>query len=215
LKAATSAVDGISGKYTDDKNKTRYVVVDNIDSVVNSMSEVMKSIRKLPTKVIDDANDKNIQKKMQSISNVVHAFAKEALVFNTMTELDTLPYLVDSLRLNDKEVVVEYEGEDGQIINKKKYKSLKPEQQSKYKPKTKDLSIAYSIEMMSGFMTDIVKSIEKVSNVSTKTLFVAPIKIRILSKTISKSLSAMISAIDYINQEADLHNIQQVLGWDE
>ena len=221
LKAATSAVDGISGKYTAADGKTKYVVVDNINSVVNSMSEVMKAIRKLPDKVTDDANDKNIQKKMQSISNVVHAFAKEALVFNTMTELDTLPYLVDSLRLNDKEVVVggEYVDEEGggQVIDEKKYRTLNKEQQKKYtfRAITKDLSMTHSIQMLCTFMSDIVKSIDKVSNVSVKTLLVAPVKVRMLSKGISKSLTAMISAIDYINQEADFHNIQQVLGWEE
>lgn len=221
MKAIGTTVNNITGKYTDDKNKTRYVVVDNINSVVNSMSEVMKAIRKLPSKVTDDANDKNIQKKMQSISNVIHAFAKEALVFNTMTELDTLPYLVESLHLNDKEAVVggEYVDEEGggQVIDEKKYRSLKPEQQKKYKfrAKTKDLSMTHSIQMLCTFMSDIVKSVDKVSSVSIKTLIVAPVKVRMLSKGISKSLTAMISAIDYINQEADFHNLQQVIGWDE
>lgn len=220
LKVIGTTVNNITGKYTAD-GKTKYVVVDNINSVVNSMSEIMKAIRKLPSKVTDDANDKNIQKKMQSISNVVHAFAKEALVFNTMTELDTLPYLVDSLRLNDKEIVVggEYVDEEGggQVIDEKKYRSLNKEQQKKYtfRAKTKDLSMTHSIQMLCTFMSDIVKSVDKVSSVSIKTLLVAPVKVRILSKGISKSLTAMISAIDYINQEADIHNIQQVIGWEE
>lgn len=219
LKTIGTTFNNITGKYTDNKNKTRYVVVDNIDSVVNSMSEVMKAIRKLPNKVEDDANDKNIQKKMQSISNVVHAFAKEALVFNTMTELDTLPYMIESLHLNDKAVVVggEYEDDDGHIIDEKKYKSLKPEQQSKYtfRAKTKDLSITHSIQTMSGFMTDIVKSIEKVSSVPIWSVTLAPIKMKIISSSIRKSVRSMIDAVMEINNmdETKEERLMKALGW--
>lgn len=76
-------------------------------------------------------------------------------------------------------------------------------------------SVSNDMNLLNTFIINCIKNIEKVSSTSLKTILIAPIKIKLLSNTIQSSISAMIQAIDSINESADFHNLIQVLGWKE
>jgi hypothetical protein len=166
---------------------------------------------------VEKKND--IGTKITDVLDGLKQFSSSILVLNTMTELDSLPYLVKSLKLGETSNDGTYEHKTTkQIITEKKFNSLTEKQQSNYTfvpNENNDLSITASINAITSFITSTVKSIEKVSSISLKTAVLAPVKMKLISNTIRKSISSMIIAVDSINKTAADYNIHQLLGWEE
>lgn len=218
IKSSMQSVGIVVGQYSDGKT-TKYAVVDAIDLFSNSMSKIMGALRKIPTKIkADSGQDREIGKIVKGANMTIHKFVKEAITLNTMTELDTLPYLVASLKLGESKVTESYyENSDKRRISVAEFDKLDKEQQKEYTYKTvsKDLSIVESIRLTSDFYSSVTKSIEKASSIPIHKALLAPIKIKLISNAITKSILSMIDVVNEINNIGNPKQIQDMLGWED
>lgn len=222
IKSSMQSVGIVVGQYEisdGDRKITKYAVVDAIDLFSNSMSKIMAALRKIPTKIkADSGQDREIGKIVKGANITIHKFVKEAVTLNTMTELDTLPYLVASLKLGESKVTDSYyENSDKRRISVAEFDKLDKEQQKEYTYKTvsKDLSIVESIRLTSDFYSSVTKSIEKASSIPIHKALLAPIKIKLISNAITKSILSMIDVVNEINNIGNPKQIQDMLGWED
>ena len=208
---------GVLGTKTSDGKKTSFSVISDINLAKDMISSLNKSLDTINKITVEKKND--IGTKITDVLDGLKQFSSSILVLNTMTELDSLPYLVKSLKLGETSNDGTYEHKTTkQIITEKKFNSLTEKQQLNYtfiSNQNNDLSITSSINALTSFINSTVKSIEKVSSISLKTAVLAPVKMKLITNTIRKSMSSMIIAVESINKIAADYNIQQVLGWEE
>ena len=76
-------------------------------------------------------------------------------------------------------------------------------------------SINESMGQLSSFVSENMKTIDKISSINVDKLLFVPMKMKIITNTIQSSLNSMISAVVAINENKNLnHNeIQKLIGW--
>lgn len=76
-------------------------------------------------------------------------------------------------------------------------------------------SINESMGQLSSFVSENMKTIDKISSINVDKLLFVPMKMKIITNTIQSSLDSMISAVVAINENKNLnHNeIQKLIGW--
>lgn len=76
-------------------------------------------------------------------------------------------------------------------------------------------SINESMDQLSSFVSENMKTIDKISSINVDKLLFVPMKMKIITNTIQSSLDSMISAVVAINENKNLnHNeIQKLIGW--
>ena len=84
-----------------------------------------------------------------------------------------------------------------------------------FKTEKKDLSMSESIRLVGSYITETIKSIEKVSSVPIWSLNLAPIKMKIISSSIRKSVRSMIDSVMEINNIDAIkdESLMKALGW--
>jgi hypothetical protein len=84
-----------------------------------------------------------------------------------------------------------------------------------FKTEKKDLSMSESIRLVGSYITETIKSIEKVTSVPIWSLSLAPIKMKIISSSIRKSVRSMIDSVIEINNmdETKEERLMKALGW--
>lgn len=89
---------------------------------------------------------------------------------------------------------------DTKIINDKKINNVKE-----------------CVSSMSSFFSETIKSMDKITSTSIKTVMMSPIKMQIISSSITKTIKSMIDALVILNDDKNLkhNNIQKLLGWVE
>lgn len=187
-------------------------LTDNIAIIGEVVNQISKSLTKV-NNISVPTNSGNVN----ALIAQIQSFAAEIQTLNTMQELDTLPYTIASLKIGESKVTESYyEHQDTKRrISEAEFDKLDKDKQSEYAFKTtsKDLSIVETINLTSNFIASVTKAIEKASSTPIHKALMAPIKIKLISNAIKKSILSMIDVVDEINKLNEADNIQKRLGW--
>ncbi len=71
------------------------------------------------------------------------------------------------------------------------------------------------VTTMSSFFSETIKSMDKITSTSIKTVMTSPIKMQIISSSITKTIKSMVDALVVLSSDKNLkhNNIQKLLGW--
>jgi hypothetical protein len=71
------------------------------------------------------------------------------------------------------------------------------------------------VTTMSSFFSETIKSMDKITSTSIKTVMTSPMKMQIISSSITKTIKSMIDALVVLSSDKNLkhNNIQKLLGW--
>lgn len=194
-------------------------IADKLKTMTSTISAVNKSMNGIIAIEVNVDETKDPGEVVGNIVNNIDSIVTQFNRFKDIPSLNQLSDVIKSLKLGETEVTDSYYEYDGKRITKEQFDKLKPEEQINYtyETKTKDASINESIRLLSSFISENIKTIDKMSSIGVDKLLFVPMKMKIISNTIQSSLSSMIDTVVAINENKNLkhNNIQKLLGWVE
>lgn len=200
--------------------------------LTSTMADVKKFLDgtiKTIASIIPDENSNasaySILKAGTKVENVI-SIIKETLksISTNVKELNTDMFddIITNLKLGQTEEITSYyeHGTTKHRLTRDEFDKLletdKDEAQKyTFKTESKDLSMSESIRLVGSYITETIKSIEKVTSVPIWSMSLAPIKMKIISSSIRKSVRSMIDAVMEINNmdETKEERLMKALGW--
>lgn len=190
----------------------------NIKSMTDTISAVNKGMNSISAIASNGEETKQdygaiVKGIVDNVDSIITQFNR----FKDIPSLNELPDVIKSLKIGETEVTDSYYEYNGKRITKEQFDKLKPEEQINYtyKTETKDISINESIRMLSSFISENMKTIDKMSSIGVDKLLFVPLKMKIITNTIQSSLNSMISTVVAINENKNLQHdeIQKLIGW--
>lgn len=190
----------------------------NIKSMTDTISAVNKGMNSISAIASNGEETKQdygaiVKGIVDNVDSIITQFNR----FKDIPSLNELPDVIKSLKIGETEVTDSYYEYNGKRITKEQFDKLKPKEQINYtyKTETKDISINESIRMLSSFISENIKTIDKMSSIGVGKLLFVPLKMKIITNTIQSSLNSMISTVVAINENKNLQHdeIQKLIGW--
>ena len=201
--------------------------------LTSTMSDVKKFLDgtiKAIASIIPDENSNAsayaiLKSGTKDIENVISNI-KESLksISTNVKELNTDMFddIITNLKLGQTEETASYyeHGDTKHRLTRGEFDELlktdaKKAQEYTFKTEKKDISMSESIRLVGSYITETIKSIEKVTSVPIWSLALAPIKMKIISSSIRKSVRSMIDTVMEINNmdETKEERLMKALGW--
>lgn len=202
-KGLTSTMVDVK-KFLDGTIKAIASIIPNEESNASSYS-ILKDSKNIDTLI------SNIKKSLESISSGMKDL-----------KTDMFDDIITNLKLGQTEETASYyeNVETKHRITRDEFDKLLETDENKaseytFKTETKDLSMSESIRLVGSYMTETIKSIEKVSSIPIWSLALAPIKMKIISSSIRSSVRSMINSVMELNNMNEIKEgqLMNALGW--